>query len=154
MERKYNYDYSKLLERIHQKFGTVTRFSNAMDCKLSTMSMRLNNHAEWSQKDICKAIELLRISSRDVGAFFYTVNVQKDWIKFMDGNEFRATVKKYMELRNINGFKELLQDGYLGSFPTFKKKWKSPEFFTIYEIDYLIRRLNVRASDRNILKGE
>jgi hypothetical protein len=78
MERKYNYDYSKLLERIHQKFGTVTRFSNAVDCKLSTMSMRLHNHAEWSQKDICKAIELLRISSRDVGAFFYTVNVQKD----------------------------------------------------------------------------
>lgn len=72
----------------------------------------------------------------------------------MNGTEFRATVRKYMELRNINGFKGLLQDGCLGSFPTFKKKWESPEFFTIYEIDYLIRRLNVRSEDRSILKGE
>lgn len=72
----------------------------------------------------------------------------------MNGNEFRGTVRKYMELRNINGFKDLLKDGALGSFPTFKRKWKSPELFTIGEIDYMIRRLNVRSCDRAILKGE
>lgn len=72
----------------------------------------------------------------------------------MNGSEFRSTVKKYMELRNINGFKDLLSDKMLGSFPTFKKKWDNPEFFTIYEIDYLIRRLNVRSCDRAVLKGE
>lgn len=72
----------------------------------------------------------------------------------MNGSEFRSTVKKYMELRNVNGFKDLLSDKMLGSFPTFKKKWDNPEFFTIYEIDYLIRRLNVRSCDRAVLKGE
>lgn len=72
----------------------------------------------------------------------------------MNGNEFRATVKKYMELRHVNGFKDLLSDKMLGSFPTFKKKWDHPEFFSIYEIDYLICRLNVRSCDRAILKGE
>ena len=72
----------------------------------------------------------------------------------MNGSEFRSTVKKYMELRNINGFKDLLSDKMLGSFPTFKKKWDNPEFFTIYEIDYVIRRLNVRSCDRAVLKGE
>lgn len=72
----------------------------------------------------------------------------------MNGAEFRATIKKYMELRNINGFKGLLEDKMLGSFPTFKKKWDHPEFFSIYEIDYLIRRLNVRSCDRAVLKGE
>lgn len=72
----------------------------------------------------------------------------------MNGNEFRSTVKKYMELRHVNGFKDLLADKMLGSFPTFKKKWDNPEFFTIYEIDYLIRRLNVRLCDRAVLKGE
>lgn len=72
----------------------------------------------------------------------------------MNGNEFRSTVKKYMELRHVNGFKDLLADKMLGSFPTFKKKWDNPEFFTIYEIDYLIRRLNVRSCDRAVLKGE
>lgn len=72
----------------------------------------------------------------------------------MNGNEFRSTVKKYMELRHINGFKDLLSDKMLGSFPTFKKKWDHPEFFSIREIDYLIRRLHVRDCDRAILKGE
>ena len=72
----------------------------------------------------------------------------------MNGNEFRSIIKKYMELRHINGFKDLLSDKMLGSFPTFKKKWDNPEFFTIYEIDYLIRRLNVRSCDRAVLKGE
>jgi hypothetical protein len=59
-----------------------------------------------------------------------------------------------MELRHVNGFKDLLADKMLGSFPTFKKKWDNPEFFSIYEIDYLIRRLNVRSCDRAVLKGE
>lgn len=72
----------------------------------------------------------------------------------MNANEFRGTVRKYMELRNINGFKELLKDGALGSFPTFRKKWDSPDLFTIGEVDYMIRRLNVRSCDRAILKGE
>lgn len=72
----------------------------------------------------------------------------------MNGNEFRGTVRKYMEMRSINGFKDLISDGALGSFPTFKKKWNSPESFTIGEIDYLIKRLNVRACDRAVLKGE
>lgn len=75
-------------------------------------------------------------------------------MNIMNGNEFRGTVRKYMELRNINGFKDLLKDGALGSFPTFKRKWKSPELFTIGEVDYMIRRLNVRSCDRAILKGE
>ncbi len=72
----------------------------------------------------------------------------------MNANEFRGTVRKYMELRNINGFKDLLKDGALGSFPTFRKKWDSPDLFTIGEVDYMIRRLNVRSCDRAILKGE
>lgn len=72
----------------------------------------------------------------------------------MNSNEFRAVIKKYMELRHVNGYKGLLSDGALGSYPTFKKKWESPDQFTIGEIDYMIRRLHVRDCDRAILKGE
>lgn len=72
----------------------------------------------------------------------------------MNANEFRGTVRKYMEMRNVNGFKDLVADGFLGSYPTFKKKWDNPSLFTIGDIDYLIRRLNVRSCDRAILKGE
>lgn len=78
MQKQYNYDYSKLIERINKKYGTITKFCEAMNCRVSTMSMRLNNHADWPQGEIYKAKELLRISSKDIGTFFYTVNVQKD----------------------------------------------------------------------------
>lgn len=72
----------------------------------------------------------------------------------MNGNEFRGTVKKYMEMRGIDTFKELLRDKALGSFPTFKRKWDNPALFSIAEIDYLCKRLNIRSSDRLVLKGE
>ena len=72
----------------------------------------------------------------------------------MNGNEFRGVVRKYMEMRSVNGFKDLISGGALGSYPTFKHKWDSPELFTIAEIDYIIQRLNVRSSDRAVLKGE
>ena len=72
----------------------------------------------------------------------------------MNDKEFRGVIRRYMEMRKINGFKDLISDGTLGSFPTFKKKWNSPDQFTIGEIDYLIRRLNVRSCDRAVLKGE
>lgn len=72
----------------------------------------------------------------------------------MNGNEFRGTIKKYMEMRGIDTFKDLLRDKALGSFPTFKRKWENPELFTIAEIDYLCKRLNIRSADRLILKGE
>ena len=78
MSKRYNYDYSRLKDRIAKKYGTLTKFSAAMDCNVSTMSMRLTNRAEWPQGDIIKAKELLRISNRDIGAFFYTTKVQKD----------------------------------------------------------------------------
>jgi hypothetical protein len=72
----------------------------------------------------------------------------------MNGNEFRGIVRSYMEIRSVNGFKDLLSGGALGSYPTFKRKWDNPEYFTIAEIDYIIKRLNVRSSDRAVLKGE
>ena len=72
----------------------------------------------------------------------------------MNETEFRGTIKKYMDLRKVNGFKDLLSDGTLGSFPTFKRKWNSPDQFTIGEVDYLIQRLKIRSCDRAILKGE
>lgn len=72
----------------------------------------------------------------------------------MNGNEFRGVIRRYMEMRSVNGFKDLLSGGALGSYPTFKRKWDSPEQFTIAEIDFMIQRLNVRSCDRAILKGE
>ncbi len=72
----------------------------------------------------------------------------------MNGTEFRGIIMKYIEMRNVNGFKGLLRDKALGSYPTFKKKWDNPALFSIAEIDYLCKRLNIRSSERLVLKGE
>lgn len=72
----------------------------------------------------------------------------------MNDDEFRGTIMKYMEMRDVKGFKDLISDKTLGSFPTFKKKWNNPALFTIADIDYMIQRLRVRQCDRAVLKGE
>lgn len=72
----------------------------------------------------------------------------------MDSDKFRGIIKKYMGERDINSFEKLLEGSPVGSYPTFRKKWKNPELFTIRDIDFFIKRLNVRGQDRPILKGE
>ena len=76
MNKQYNYDYSSLRARIKKKYGSIYKFSEAMGCQSSTMSMRLGNKVEWQQDDIYKASKLLKIPERDIGTFFYNVNVQ------------------------------------------------------------------------------
>lgn len=78
MRKEYNYDYTELRARIKKKYGTMVKFAEAMGCPSSTLSMRINNKAEWPQGEILKAKQLLGISNRDLATFFYTINVQKD----------------------------------------------------------------------------
>lgn len=76
MERQFEYDYSKLLARIKKKYGSMAKFSEAMGCRNSTMSMRIHNKAQWNQNEISKAILLLNIPERQVYSFFYAVKVK------------------------------------------------------------------------------
>ena len=72
----------------------------------------------------------------------------------MNDKDFRGTIKRYMEMRNIHSFLALIEGSPVGSYPTFRKKWRNPDLFTIRDVDYFIKRLNVRECDRPILKGE
>lgn len=70
------YDYSKLLGRITEKYGTRTRFSEAMNLSEQSLSLKLNSRVAFKQPEITKACSLLEIDDADIPAYFFTLKVQ------------------------------------------------------------------------------
>lgn len=70
------YDYSKLLGRITEKYGTQVRFSGAMGMSERSLSLKLNCKVPFKQPEITKACTLLEIADSDIPAYFFTVVVQ------------------------------------------------------------------------------
>ena len=70
------YDYSKLLGRITEKYGTQARFSAAMGLSERSLSLKLNSKVHFKQPEITKACSLLGIDSADIAAYFFTLDVQ------------------------------------------------------------------------------
>lgn len=69
--------YNKLSGRIKECYGTQENFSIAMGLSRASLSKRLNNRMEFSQKEIQLACELLSIKKEEIPAYFFTVMVQK-----------------------------------------------------------------------------
>ena len=65
-------DYSKLIGRIIEKFGTRTAFAEAMGCKMEALSRRLSNKTKWQTDEYIKACELLDIQPEEIYAYFFT----------------------------------------------------------------------------------
>ena len=70
-----DYDYSKLTGKIKEIFGRQVAFAEAMGMGESTLSLKLNNRAEWSQAEMSKAMDLLLIDPADVRLYFFTHRV-------------------------------------------------------------------------------
>ncbi len=70
------YDYSKLLGRITEKYGTQAKFSIALGLSAHSLSLKLNNKTSFKQKEIQKACELLELADTDIPAYFFTLRVQ------------------------------------------------------------------------------
>jgi len=70
------FDYSKLRGKIREIFKTQQLFADAMGMSSTSLSDKLNNHVEFSQKEIEKAVELLRIEKEDIPVYFFTLEVQ------------------------------------------------------------------------------
>lgn len=66
------YDYSELLGDIKRVFGAQTAFAKAMGMAESTLSLKLNNKAEWSQDEMMLAINLLQAEVSKVRPYFFT----------------------------------------------------------------------------------
>lgn len=70
------YDYSRLLGKIVEKYGTQAKFASAMGLSEHTISKKLNVVIGWKQSEILKACDLLGIPFNEVGDYFFTLKVQ------------------------------------------------------------------------------
>ena len=70
------FDYSKLRGRIVEIFNTQSNFASAMGWSERTLSLKMNGMRSWKQPDICKAIQLLRLTTEDIPIYFFTLRVQ------------------------------------------------------------------------------
>lgn len=65
------FDFSKLLGKITEKYGTQYNFAKAMGLSEHSLSVKLNNKVPWKTTEIVKAMELLNIDSSDVSVYFF-----------------------------------------------------------------------------------
>ena len=70
------FDYSKLLGRIKERGYTQESLAFSVGMAVSTMSLKLNNRAFFSQKEIRNICELLGILIYQIGEYFFTPEVQ------------------------------------------------------------------------------
>ena len=70
------YNYSKLLGRIVEKFGSQGRFASAAGMSERTLSLKLNNHRPFTQPEITNVGKLLEIDESDIAVYFFTLQVQ------------------------------------------------------------------------------
>lgn len=66
-----SYDYSKLLGRITEKYGTQSSFAAAMKLSERTLSLKLNSKIAFKQTEILKSCQLLGICVDDIPTYFF-----------------------------------------------------------------------------------
>jgi len=69
-----SYDYSKLLGRIVEKYGSQKAFAGALGMSEHSLSVKLGGKS-FKQKDIDRSCELLDIAPADIGTYFFTRKV-------------------------------------------------------------------------------
>lgn len=70
------YNYSKLLGKITEKFGTQGNFAKSMNISERSLSLKLTNKGSIQAAEISKACQLLGISDKEIPAHFFTLEVQ------------------------------------------------------------------------------
>ena len=71
------FDYSKLRGKIREVFKTQSAFAEAIGMSSTSLSAKLNNNVEFSQKEIDKASDLLKIKKEEIPVYFFTPKVQE-----------------------------------------------------------------------------
>ncbi|MBQ1929237.1 MAG: hypothetical protein II344_01200 [Bacteroidales bacterium] len=66
----------------------------------------------------------------------------------MNAELFRATTKKYMELRHINTQEKLRAHTTCGSSTTFRKYWNDPDLMPMGMWEQIMDCLNVPQEER------
>lgn len=71
------FNYAKLRGRIKEIFDTETTFAKNLGISQTSLSQKLNNKVEFTQKEIEKAIELLHIPKEEIPMYFFTPLIQE-----------------------------------------------------------------------------
>lgn len=71
------FDYSKLRGKIREVCGTQEAFANSIKMGTVSLSKRLNNQLEFTQREITDACRVLNVPPEEVSAYFFTQEVQK-----------------------------------------------------------------------------
>ncbi len=69
-------DFSKLIGRIYEKFGTRTAFCDAIGKNPDWLSRRLNGIIEFDADDMVLIIGPLEIDPQEIHAYFFVPNVR------------------------------------------------------------------------------
>lgn len=70
------YDYSKLCGKIREIFGTQEAFAYGMGMSTTTLSNKLNNKVQWTQREMKKAVRLIGEPVSKIPAYFFAELVQ------------------------------------------------------------------------------
>lgn len=65
------YNYSKLIGRIIEKYGSRKEFAKALGIKNTELSLKLNNKRMIKKEQMLKMIELLDIPKKEVYDYFF-----------------------------------------------------------------------------------
>lgn len=66
------YDYKKLRGAIKEVFESQAQFALAMGMSESTLSLKLNNKAEWTQDEMVLAMKLIGRPLDEINVYFFT----------------------------------------------------------------------------------
>lgn len=63
---------NKLCGRIVEIFGSQRAFAKALGLSEHTISKKLNGYKDFTQSEIDKCLTLLKIPTKEIGAYFFT----------------------------------------------------------------------------------
>ena len=71
------FDYSKLLGRIREFGFTQETLARKIGITKASMSLKLNNKANFKQNEIRVICKILKIPDDEIGVYFFTPKVRK-----------------------------------------------------------------------------
>lgn len=70
------FSYDKLRGRIKEVFGTQDKFAQAIGMSRSTLSQKLNNVSEFTQKEMFDSMQALRLDFSQVDTYFFALKIR------------------------------------------------------------------------------
>ena len=76
MTKTAEYDYSKLLGRIKEKYGNRENLIEKITISTTSLNLRLTNKLKFDQRDIKELCEALDIQEEEIPLYFFTEKVK------------------------------------------------------------------------------